>query len=144
MLASRRESGRLRPTTARRYRGLLEADIWPVVGALELRKIRPGHVRAALETMQQRGLSARTVMQARAVLGVVMKQALMDGLIERNPVAAVPRPKPKQPNKKIPGPQQVRAFIVATKGDPWEVPMLLAATTGARRSEVLALSWGGR
>jgi integrase len=141
VLSSRRASGRLRPTTAHRYEGLLRDDIWPVVGALELRKIRPAHVRAVLDKMQQRGVSARTAMQARAVFGAIMKQALADGLLDSNPVSAVPRPKPGAVQKKVPSAEQISAFLAATKGSPWEIPMLLASTTGARRSEVLALAW---
>lgn len=80
-------------------------------------------------------------MQARAVFGVIMKQAVMDGLLDINPVSAVPRPKPDQPQRKVPSAEQVSAFVATTKGGPWEIPMLLAATTGARRSEVLAIAW---
>jgi integrase len=72
---------------------------------------------------------------------MVMRQALQDGLIESNPVSAVARPKPEQPPGRVPDAAQVRAFLVATAGSEWEIPMLLAATTGARRSEVLALRW---
>lgn len=52
VLTSRRGTGQLRATTAHRYECLLRDDIWPVVDALELRKIRPAHVRAVLDRMQ--------------------------------------------------------------------------------------------
>lgn len=131
----------LRPTTALRYERLLRDDVLPVVGGVELRKIKPAHVRRVIDTMKKRGLAARTIVQARAVLGGVMKQAMADGLIETDPVAAVKRPKVDRAKKVVPTPEQVRAVVEAARGTSMEIPILLGATTGARRSEVCGLCW---
>src|SRR5262249_2991273 len=37
--------------------------------------------------------------------------------------------------------EQLRALMRAAEGSMWEMPIVLAATTGARRSEILALHW---
>ena len=43
-------------------------------------------------------------------------------------------PKVAKPHRARPTPEQLAAFIEAAKGEPlWELPMLLGATTGARR-----------
>ncbi|CAN5176471.1 site-specific integrase [soil metagenome] len=139
-LAHRRADG-LRPTTVRRYEALLRDDVLPVVGHLELRRIKPAHVRTVLDNMTARGLSPRTVVQGRAVFGGVMKQAMRDGLVEVNPVSAIRRPKTARSAKAIPTPLQVKAVIEESRGTDVEIPLLLAATTGMRRSEVLGLQW---
>jgi integrase len=60
-----------------------------------------------------------------------------------NPVSLVEPPSQNEISveKRVPSPDQVGALIAASKGDVWEVPILLSATTGARRSEVLGARW---
>jgi site-specific recombinase XerD len=98
--------------------------------------IKPAHVRHVIDQMQRRGVSARTVTQARAVLGGVMKQAMADALVDSNPVAAIKRPKLARAKKVVPTPEQVKAVVEASVGTSMEIPILLGATTGARRSEI--------
>jgi len=45
----------IRPRTLDGYEGYIRREIVPVIGGLELAKVRPGHVRAVLARMQQRG-----------------------------------------------------------------------------------------
>lgn len=139
-LAHRRADG-LRPATVERYQALLRDDVIPVVGHLELRTIKPAHVRAVMDGMTARGLSQQTLVHGRAVFGGVMKQAMRDGLVETNPVAAIRRPKTQRSAKAIPTPAQVKAVVEESRGTEMEIPLLLAATTGMRRSEVLGLQW---
>ncbi len=58
----------LRATTRRRYQGLLDDVALDELRHLSLRKIKPAHIRAAIDKAQQRGLAARTVVQLRAVM----------------------------------------------------------------------------
>jgi integrase len=113
----------------------------PAIGGLELAKVRPGHVRAVLAAMQQRRLSAATIAQVRSVLGSALRQAVADGLIPANPVAAVKRPRVQRRELHWPTFAQVGALLEASRGTMWEVPILIAAVTGARRAEVLGISW---
>jgi integrase len=41
----------------------------------------------------------------------------------------------------VPNGDELDALIEAARGTTWEIPVLLAATTGARRGEVIALRW---
>jgi len=63
----------------------MRREIIPVIGGLELTKVRPGHIRAVLAGVQKRGLSAATAGQVRSVLGSALRQAVADGLIPANP-----------------------------------------------------------
>jgi integrase len=139
-LTDRRADG-LRATTAHRYECMLRDDILPVVGCLELRKIKPAHVRDVLQRMRTRGLSASTVTQARAVFRGIMQQAVADSLIETNPVTAIKRPKVSRPDKAVPTPAQVKTLIESSKGTVMEIAIIIGATTGLRRSETSGLLW---
>jgi integrase len=135
---------RVRGTRARTldvYEGYIRRDIVPLIGGLELAKLRPPHVRCVLARMQQRGLSAATIAQVRSVLGSALRQAVADGLITTNPVAAVKRPRIQRRELHWPTSAQLGALVEASRGTLWEVPILLAAVTGARRAEILGISW---
>jgi len=140
-LESKVAQKRLRDSTAKRYRELLAKYVFPEIGAMELRKVKPAHVQAILDGMAARGLATRTALQTRAVIGGLMRRALVGGLIDVNPVTAVEPPMPQKPQLSVPGPMQLAALMRAARGTLWEIPILLAATTGARRSEVLAVRW---
>ncbi len=74
-------------------------------------------------------------------MGSALRQAVSDGLIPANPVAAVKRPRVQRRELHWPTSAQLRALIEASRGTIWEVPILLAAVTGVRRAEVLGISW---
>lgn len=135
------QRSRIRPSTHERYAELLKMYVLPELGTLQLEKIRPAHVQRTLDLMGEKGLSARTVTQARAVLSSALRRATAWGLIQVNPVAAVSPPKAAKPELKIPTPQQIHAVIEAAAGTAYGVAILLAGTTGARRGEVLGLKW---
>jgi integrase len=94
-----------------------------------------------IDGTQSRGQSPRSITQGRAVVSMILRQAIADELIDSNPCAAVSRPKAKNPDKAIPDGSQVHAFLDAASDSPYALALLLAATTGARRSEVLGLRW---
>ena len=56
-------------------------------------------------------------------------------------MTAVKRPRIRRPEFHWPTPSQLTALIEASAGTFWEIPFLLSAVTGARRSEVLGLAW---
>jgi hypothetical protein len=120
----------IRSRTLEAYEGYFRREIIPLIGGLELSKLKPGHIRAVLAGMQRRGLSAATITQTRSALGSALRQALEDGLIPANPVAAVKRPKLRRPEVHWPTPVQLAALIAASKDTIWEIPVLLAAVTG--------------
>jgi integrase len=125
-------------TTMRRYVTLTRLYLIPQLGSLQLTKIRPAHCQAALNAIDR---SARTVIQARAVLSTALRQAVEWGLISSNPAAATRAPKAERPNLSVPTIEGVQALISAAEGTEWAMPLFLAAYTGARRGEVLAIGW---
>jgi len=136
-----RHAARIRPRTAHRYREHLDRHLLPVLGEIKLAKLRAIDVQKALDAMAMKGLSAGTVVQARAVLNRAIAEAVKGELRPSNPVLATQVPRPGDPGLAVLLSEHVAAMLAAAKGTSWEMPLTLAAWTGARRSEVLALQW---
>ncbi|MEW6155753.1 MAG: site-specific integrase [Actinomycetota bacterium] len=135
------QESRLRPLTHDRYKRLMEREILPLLGSVRLSKLRPAHVQQLLDRMTKKGAAPRTVLQARAVLGSAVSTAVAWGLITVNPVRSVRPPRVERARLDIPTGEQLRQLMTAARGTIWEAPIVLAATTGMRRSEVLGLRW---
>lgn len=131
----------LRPRTRARYLGIVRDDIVPAIGTMELTLVRPRHVALVLDQARGRGLAPRSVTQVRAVASSMLRAAVDAELIDTNPVSAVRAPKVERPKLLTPTTAELTALIHQARGTTWELPLLLAATTGMRRSEVLAVSW---
>jgi integrase len=132
---------RVRASTHKREADLLRLHVVPVIGHLRLDRIRPGHVQMVIDGMLERGLAAGTTVRARSVLGNAMRRAVAWGLIPASPVGVVSPPHPERPRLEVPTPAELLRLIDVARGTQWEVPVLLAAATGARRGEVLAVRW---
>jgi integrase len=130
-----------RARTLEAYQGYVRREVVPLIGGIELAALRPHHVRTVLLRMQERGLSPATITQVRSVLGSALRQAVADGIITANPVAAVKRPRMQRSEPHWPTSAQLATLVRTSRGTVWEVPILLAAVTGARRSEILGISW---
>jgi len=134
--------GRIRPGTLRGYRQVLRDHILPVFGGMEVRKVRPAHVQEALDRMTRTGLAPRTVAHARAAVSAAFTQAVRWQLVATNAARATQAPAKRAPKLRVPTADELRQIITEAEGTRWELPILLAATTGARRGEVLGLRWG--
>jgi integrase len=134
-------AGRVRPRTHLRYRQVLDRHVTPVIGHLPLKKLRPAHVQKVMDEMTASGAAPRSVVKARAVLGAALRRAVAWGLIPANPTQAVSPPKPDRPDLAIPDTPALLELVSAAQGTAWEIPVLLAVATGARRGEVLAAQW---
>ena len=138
-LAHRAEQ--VRPTTLRRYRQLLTAHVVPEIGAVELARVRPTHVQQVHDAMLAKGLAPATRLQCHATLGATFRTAQEWGLVPTNPVRAVRRPRVDRAPSDVPTVEELHRLLDAASGTCWEVPLVLAMASGARRGEVLALRW---
>jgi integrase len=131
--------GRLRAGTIRNYRQLMRDHILPHLGHMQLRKVRPGHVQTVLDEMTRSGRAGRTVSHARAAMSSAFTSAVRWQLVAINPVRATEAPAKKVLDLHVPSAAELITLMEAARGTGWEVPIMLAATTGARRGEV---RWG--
>lgn len=112
----------------------------PRLGGLKLTKITPDHLRDfMLETSQK--VSPDCANKCRAVLSRALKQAVTDGILQRNPVDATepftvtPRADTLWNN------DEVLLFLSTAKTHRLFTAFYLALATGMRRGEVLGLRW---
>jgi integrase len=130
-----------RPRTRERYADLLRTYVVPHIGAMQVERVRPGDVQRALDAATKEGRAPRTVRQIRAAVSSSFTAAVKWHLVSVNPVRATETPTPADPKLRTPTPAELRVLINQAKGTPWETPVLLAATTGTRRGETLAVLW---
>jgi hypothetical protein len=82
-----------RPHTVLQYRQVVHQHILPHRGKMRLQDIQPAHVKQLYFKKRGEGRGARTVQLVHTVLNCVLKEAVREGLLGRNPVDAVERPK---------------------------------------------------
>jgi len=130
-------------TTLYGYRKVLGRHILPTIGAMPMAELGPHHLDKLYSDMSAQGLSPTTVRQAHKIVSVAFNQAVKWGWIERNPALRATPPEMHAKRLVVPTPDETRLFIAAAIE---ESPILgavvyLAAQTGARRGEIVALRW---
>jgi integrase len=133
---------RLRPSTLRLYTGLVRNHINPRIGGVQLRKLGPEHVQALHSVMEQSGASPRLRQIVHNLLNHSLRQALRWGLVSRNSMDVVDRPRASRREMRHLDPDQVVQLLAAANGERFEALYVLAVTTGLRQGELLGLQWG--
>lgn len=137
------------PKTALETRGILDRHLLPAFGAMPLRRLRPKHVDTlyadlrAGRTTASRPLKASTIRRIHGVLRTALEQAVRWGWLPSNPAASASPPRVVTPDIKPPSPEDLgRLFMTALAATPELATfVVVAAATGARRSELSALRW---
>ena len=115
-------------------------------GNVPLDKLRPSHVDALILTLrakqyQGNALSDATVERVYRVLSVILDDAVRDGLLARNPAAAVKAPTIRRKEARFLEASEVASLLKAAEGTRYHATLALIAATGLRRGEALALKW---
>lgn len=136
------------PKTFERYAEIIRKHLIEAFGRQPLAKLHPLQIQAyysdALKTGRRDGkggLSALTVLHHHRVLKDALKQAVHWRLIAISPADAVQPPRPSEREMTVLDEKQTAALLSGAETSPLYVPILLAATTGMRRGEILALRW---
>lgn len=133
---------RCRPRTVESYRETVERYIRPALGRVPLAKLEPEHVQRMLAGLTARGtLSPTTVRYAYTVLRIALGRALKSGRVLRNVATLVDPPAKSTPEIHPPTVEQVAQLLAGTRHDRMGPLYVLAATSGLRQGETLALRW---
>ena len=130
----------VRWTTHRAY-SLCMRRLFPLVGHLRLATLTPQAVQAAYAALLQKGLSRRSVEQTHTVLHRALRQAVLWGLMLRNPTEAVTVPRPSRREMHTLTEEEVGRLFRASRGHRLHALWVLLATTGLRLGEALGLLW---
>jgi integrase len=135
--------GKVRPKTAYEYERKIEGRIKPVLGEVKLRQLTPAQLDHAYAAWLADGLSPSTVRVYHSILSAACRQAVKWDLLDRAPTERASAPAAASTTMRVPTPAQLSALVgSAEKSDPvLAAAVALAALTGARRGELVALRW---
>jgi integrase len=134
--------------TYERYDEIVRNYLAPELGSTMLPKLKPLHIQSFYSKLLasgrrdgKGGLSAQTVLHCHRVLNAALKQAVRWQLLARNPAEAVQPPRPERTEMRALDEAETATLLRLLSGTRLYPPVLLAATTGLRRGEILALRW---
>ncbi len=131
----------IRLNTSINYRRMLDHHIIPAMGKMKLKDIRPDHIQGFYTAEMKAGTSKAVIGIIHSVLHIAFGQAMKWGLIGRNPVEAVIKPKNKSKEIKPLDENQARAFLSIVSSTRYDAIFWMAITTGLRQGELLGLRW---
>lgn len=136
------------PKTFERYSEIVTRHLKPALGAIVLKDLKPlqiqGYYTDALESGRlngKGGLSPRTVHHHHRILSEALRQAVRWRMLAINPAEAVTPPKPEETEIEILDNGELSRLLREARPTRSFPAILLAATTGMRRGEVLAVRW---
>lgn len=131
---------RLSPKTVERYRSLA-AHISKRIGDVRLAKLDALTLEGALTEMAREGVGTATVKHVRDCVRSALGAAVRLKILPYNVAQAVVIAKPEKKERDAINEDATRAYMAAAD-QTWVGPVIrLAAATGARRGELLALRW---
>jgi integrase len=134
-------SGR-KPSTIENYSTLSKSHLETGVFCnITLDKLRPSDIDALVLTLRGKGLAASSVHSVYSVLRSALDAAVRDQLLAHNPVAAVKRPGVPRREAAHLDAAGVTKLLAAADQSRHHCALVVIASTGLRRGEVLALHW---
>lgn len=132
-----------RPRTVYENKRKIEARIRPVLGDVRLDRLEADTLDAAYRRWLADGLSPATVHKFHSILSAACRQAVKWGWIDRAPTERATPPQPERKEMVVPTPLQLSALVAAAEADDpvLATAIALAALTGVRRGELVALRW---
>ncbi len=139
-----------KPSVVRKYEAALRLDVVPSVGAIPVDELTRGDVQRLVDEIG-RSASVDRAAKALVALRVVLRQCERYGEIEANPCrgVSVPRRRDEERPARVLTVAEVERLLAAAQADDERLKrslahplVLLAAFTGARLGELLALAWG--
>ena len=93
------------------------------------------------QSLLEAGLSPTTVIRRHANVRKCLQYAFQLGIIKSNPADRVEKPRKAHYKATIYNQEELDVLFKVAQGDPLELPIILGAFYGLRRSEVLGLKW---
>ena len=125
--------------------------IYPAIGHIKLRELRPDHLNVFYSQLAQRGSNRRTggtlsnctIRRYHRFISIVLSQAVKEGLIPMNVAARAEPPKVEKHEPNYLQPTTIPLMLDALEREPlkWRMLVHLMLVTGARRGEILGLKW---
>lgn len=126
--------------------------IFPHIGSVKLEELNPHHLQSLYNKllrngrinpskMNKKGLSPTTIKRIHVPISSCLKQAVRNGLINRNVATVVELPKEIKHEIEPLNREEIQKFLEFAKEDRLYIAFLLECGTGLRRGELAALKW---
>jgi integrase len=133
---------RLASRTAERYASIVKLHIIPIIGSVKLSRLTPEHLRKAYKAVKDKGLSNQTCLHVHRALHTALQYGVREErILSENVAGRVKAPAVERREHAPVSREQIRLLMAAAKDTRLEVPIAVAALTGLRRGELLALQW---
>lgn len=140
------------PKVAHEYRRLIDRDLVPALGKIQLRRLRAAHLTDYYTALQRpgpgrkKGLAPNSIERRHAVIRAALNLAVEEELLDKNPAQSKGAKRPPIPGAAVEAPVEtddVQRLVAIAESIDVEVAtfFFVAATTGMRRGEVCALRW---
>jgi integrase len=141
--------GDFSPSTVKETRGFIDRNLFPQLGTVPLSKLKASDLDRFYRRLMATGgaggrpLSPATVRRIHGILRRALGQGVKWGWLGVNPAAAATPPRVPQPQITPPSGEALGRILKRAAEHSPELAcyLLVAAATGARRSEVIALRW---
>lgn len=131
----------LADTTYKRYQGLANNHIIPLLGNKELRSVTKNDVNELVRLMDLAGQSARSQHQARAVLSAMFVDAINNDAVLHNPVTNSSKVKIQQHEAEPLSLDEAKRVVANAQSTALKLRWRIALFYGLRQGEVLGLRW---
>jgi integrase len=132
---------KVKASTKQRYRQLVTRYVNPVVGKTRLQQLTPIHIDSVISSADKSGLGKTTQRNLFGVLRKSLNDAVKRDLIGGNPCLKCDAPQQAKSQQNIWTAQEAQQFLEHTKDHRLFALFALAAYTGMRQGESLALQW---
>ncbi len=131
----------LRTKSGYQYEYLINLYILPMLGKMKLKDLNVQVLNKFYERLLAKGIGVSNIRYTHRVLHSALEQAVLNGILGRNPAHGATVLRMKQKEMKILDEQQVGLFLVAASTSRYKTLYHLAVVTGMRFSELRGLSW---
>lgn len=137
------------PKTVVETRGVIDRNLLPFLGDVPLSKLGAHDLDQFYRRLRESGgrsgrpLAPATIRRTHGILHRALVQGVRWGWLTQNPASSASPPRVPTPDITPPKPADLaKLFALAQEDDPdFATFLMLAAATGARRSEMIALRW---
>jgi integrase len=134
--------GNWRPSTAAGYEGIVRNYLEPAFGPRKLQTLTPPDLARQYGRWRDTGVGGRTLAIIHARLHRALREAVLWGLIPRNPADSVEPPRSVARRPKLWTPEASSRFAASLQGDSWDGALgALLLGGGLRLGEAFALRW---
>ena len=125
------------------YSGIAEKYLFPRFGERKIDSIKPSEIMVLQNELKEKALSSSRINKIRIVLSTTFKDAMMDEIIDKNPLTLVktlPKDRPKEESRNPFTLEEIKELLHRSTGY-LQVYIAIAFFTGMRSSEIIGLRW---